>query len=138
MEHNAGPESSAYPYATHVNVLFGALEKIELDPLVSAVRDQWYNQTLARVNDSVVRLGVMQGEYHWHRHEDDDEFFYVVEGRFLIDLEPAADGTTPGRVVELTPRQGFVVPKGVIHRTRAPERSVILMIETATIVPTGS
>jgi len=138
MEHNAGPESSAYPYATHVNVLFGALETIELDPLVSAVRDQWYNQTLARVNDSVVRLGVMQGEYHWHRHEDDDEFFYVVEGRFLIDLEPAADSTTPGRVVELTPRQGFVVPKGVIHRTRAPERSVILMIETATIVPTGS
>jgi mannose-6-phosphate isomerase-like protein (cupin superfamily) len=138
MEPTDSAGSSPYPYATHLNVLFGALEKIELDPLVSAVRDQWYNQTLARVNDSVVRLGVMQGEYHWHQHDDDDEFFYVVEGRFLIDLEPAADGTTPGRVVELTPRQGFVVPKGVIHRTRAPERSVILMIETAAIVPTGS
>jgi len=138
MEHGDRAESSAYPYATHLNVLFGALEKIELDPLVSGVRDQWYNQTLARVNDSVVRLGVMQGEYHWHRHDEDDEFFYVVDGRFLIDLEPAADGTTPGRVVELIPRQGFVVPKGVIHRTRAPERSVILMIETAAIVPTGS
>jgi len=138
MEHNDAAGSSAYPYATHLNVLFGALEKIELDPLVSAVRDRWYNQTLARVNDSVVRLGVMQGEYHWHRHDDDDEFFYVVEGRFLIDLEPAADGMTPGRVVELTPREGFVVPKGVTHRTRAPERSVILMIETAAIVPTGT
>jgi len=138
MEHADRAESSAYPYATHLNVLFGALEKIELDPLVSVVRDQWYNQTLARVNDSVVRLGVMQGDYHWHQHDSDDEFFYVVEGRFLIDLDPAADGTTPGRVVELTPRQGFVVPKGVIHRTRAPERSVILMIETAAIVPTGS
>ena len=138
MEHGDRSESSAYPYATHLNVLFGALEKIELDPLVSVVRDQWYNQTLARVNDSVVRLGVMQGDYHWHQHDSDDEFFYVVEGRFLIDLDPAADGTTPGRVVELTPRQGFVVPKGVIHRTRAPERSVILMIETAAIVPTGS
>ena len=138
MEHGDRAESSAYPYATHLNVLFGALEKIDLDPLVSGVRDQWYNQTLARVNDSVVRLGVMQGEYHWHLHDEDDEFFYVVEGRFLIDLEPAADGTAPGRVVELTPRQGFVVPKGVIHRTRAPERSVILMIETAAIVPTGS
>ena len=138
MEHGDRAESSAYPYATHLNVLFGALEKIDLDPLVSGVRDQWYNQTLARVNDSVVRLGVMQGEYHWHLHDEDDEFFYVVEGRFLIDLEPAADGTTPDRVVELTPRQGFVVPKGVIHRTRAPERSVILMIETAAIVPTGS
>ena len=138
MEHGDRAESSAYPYATHLNVLFGALEKIELDPLVSGVRDQWYNQTLARVNDSVVRLGVMQGDYHWHQHDSDDEFFYVVEGRFLIDLDPAADGTTPGRVIELTPRQGFVVPKGVIHRTRAPERSVILMIETAAIVPTGS
>jgi mannose-6-phosphate isomerase-like protein (cupin superfamily) len=131
-------ESSAFRYATHLNVLFPPLAKIALDPLVAAVRDQWYNQTLARVNDSVVRLGVMQGEYHWHKHDDDDEFFYVVDGRFLIDLEPAGDGETPGRVVELLPREGFVVPKGVVHRTRAPERSVILMVETAAIVPTGS
>ena len=126
-----------YPYATHLNVMFGPLEKIELDPGVGAVKDQWYNQTLTMVNDSVVRLGVMEGEYHWHKHDDDDEFFYVVEGRFLIDLEPAPDGVTPGRVVELLPREGFTVPKGVVHRTRAPERSVILMVETAAIVPTG-
>ena len=126
-----------YPYATHLNVMFGPLEKIELDPVVGAVKDQWYNQTLTKVNDSVVRLGVMEGEYHWHKHDDDDEFFYVVEGRFLIDLEPAPDGVTPGRVVELLPREGFTVPKGVVHRTRAPERSVILMVETAAIVPTG-
>ena len=131
-------DASAFPYATHLDVLFPALEKIELDPLVDAVTDQWYNQTLARVNESIVRLGVMQGEYHWHKHDDDDEFFYVVDGRFLIDLEPGADGVTPGRVVELRPRAGFVVPKGVVHRTRAPERSVILMVETAAIVPTGS
>ena len=129
--------TKAYPYATHLNVLFNPLEKIELDPVVAAVRDQWYNQTLTKVNDSVVRLGVMEGEYHWHKHDADDEFFYVVEGRFLIDLEPAADGVTPERVVELLPRQGFTVPKGVVHRTRAPERSVILMVETAAIVPTG-
>ena len=99
--------------------------------------DTWYNQTLCRVNDSVVRLGVMQGAYHWHQHERDDEFFFVLAGRFLIDLEPAADGEPPGRVVELGPREGFVVPKGVRHRTRAPERTVILMVETAAIVPTG-
>ena len=129
--------SKAYPYATHLNVMFAPLEKIDLAPVVNAVKDQWYNQTLTKVNDSVVRLGVMQGEYHWHKHDDDDEFFYVVEGRFLIDLEPDADGVTPGRVVELLPRQGFTVPKGVVHRTRAPERSVILMVETAAIVPTG-
>ena len=125
-----------FPYATHLDVLFPPLEKIELAPLVTAVRDKWYNQTLCRVNDSVVRRGVMEGEYHWHKHDGDDEFFFVLDGRFLIDLEPSKDGE-PGKVVELKPREGFTVPKGVVHRTRAPERSVILMVETASIVPTG-
>jgi mannose-6-phosphate isomerase-like protein (cupin superfamily) len=76
-----------------------------------------------------VRLGVVRGEYHWHQHDKEDEFFYVVEGRLLIDLK--------GRTIELGERQGYVVPKGVVHRTRAPERTVILMVETAGIVPTG-
>ena len=129
---------SEFPYATHLNVLFNPLEKIALDPLVAAVRDAWYNQTLVRVNESIVRVGVMQGEYHWHEHTDDDEFFFVLDGRFLIDLEPQSDGTTPGRVVTLGPCEGFVVPRGVRRRTRAPERSVILMVETVGVIPTGS
>jgi mannose-6-phosphate isomerase-like protein (cupin superfamily) len=132
------PSTAAFPYSTHLDVLFPALEKIQLDPLIDSVRHPWWNQTLVRVNDSVVRIGVIQGEYHWHHHDDDDEFFYVVDGRLLIDLEPEADGVTPGKVVELRPREGFVVPKGVLHRTRAPERTVILMVETGSIVPTGS
>ena len=100
-----------------------------MQALADTVTDQWFNQTLCKVNDSVVRMGVMQGEYHWHKHDDLDEFFYCVEGQFLIDLED--------RVVTLDPRQGFVVPKGVVHRTRAPERTIILMVEGADIIPTG-
>jgi mannose-6-phosphate isomerase-like protein (cupin superfamily) len=134
----AGESDAAFPYSTNLDVLFPALEKIQLDPLIDSVRHPWWNQTLARVNDSVVRIGVIQGEYHWHHHDDDDEFFYVVEGLLLIDLDPEAGGVTPGRVIELRAREGFVVPKGVVHRTRAPERTVILMVETASIVPTGS
>ena len=118
-----------YPYATHLNILYPPLEVVDVPALVSACTDRWYNQTLCRVNDSVVRLGVIQGEYHWHKHDDLDEFFYVVDGRLLIDLE--------GRTVELAPRQGFVVPRGVVHRTRAPQRTVILMVEGADIIPTG-
>ena len=102
-----------YPYATHLDVKFGPLELIDVPDLVAACTDQWYNQTLCRVNDAVVRLGVVQGEYHWHKHDDDDEFFYVVSGRFWIDLE--------GRTIELGPGQGTVVPKGVMHRTRTCE-----------------
>src|SRR4029079_118269 len=130
--------NSEFPYATHLNILFNQLEKIALDPLVGAVQDAWFNQTLVRVNESAVRVGVMQGEDHWHEHTDDDEFFFVLDGTFLIDLEPQADGVTPGRVITLGPREGCVVPKRVRHRTRAPERAVILMMETASIVPTGS
>lgn len=118
-----------YPYATHLNVFYNPLELVDVPTLVAACTDRWYNQTLCRVNDSVVRLGVIEGEYHWHKHDEEDEFFYVVAGQFLIDLE--------SRTVELLPGQGFVVPKGVMHRPRAPERTVILMVEGAGIMPTG-
>jgi mannose-6-phosphate isomerase-like protein (cupin superfamily) len=122
-------DSPTYPYVTRLNIHYRPLEVVDVQALVEACTDQWYNQTLCRVNDSVVRMGVVRGEYHWHKHEKDDEFFYVVEGRFLIDLE--------GRTVELGPRQGLVVPSGLIHRTRAHERCVILMVENAGIIPTG-
>jgi mannose-6-phosphate isomerase-like protein (cupin superfamily) len=121
--------TSPYPYVTRLDVRYGPLERIDVSALARACTDRWYNQTLCRVNESVVRLGVVQGEYHWHKHDTDDEFFYVVDGRFWIDL--------PDRVVELGPGQAIVVPKGVMHRPRAPERTVILMVETAAIVPTG-
>ena len=122
--------SSQAPYSIHLNARFNPLELIDIQPLVDACKDPWYNQTLCRVNDCVVRLGVVKGEFHWHKHDNEDEFFYVVEGRFLIDLE--------GRTIELLPKQGFTVPKGVVHRTRAPERTVILMIEGAGVIPTGN
>ena len=130
MDFQQSSESTKpYPYVTRLDIKYAPLELVDLQKDIDAVTDRWFNQTLCQVNDSVVRLGVMQGEYHWHKHDDLDEFFYVVEGKFLIDLE--------GKTVELTPRQGFVVPKGVVHRTRAPERTVILMVEGAGIVPTG-
>ena len=123
-------DTTAYPYDTRLNVHYGPLEVVDVPELVSAVNHPWYNQTLCKVNDSVVRLGVFEpGEYHWHKHDDEDEFFYVVEGRFIVDLEE--------RSVELRPRQGLVVPRGVRHKTRAPERTVILMVEGAGIIPTG-
>lgn len=120
---------SDYPYETRLDILFPALTLIDIPSVVGQVQAEWFNQTLCKVNDSVVRLGVMRGEYHWHKHDNDDELFFVLEGRFIVDLED--------RSIELQPQQGYVVPKGVVHRTRAPERAVILMVETAAIVPTG-
>ena len=123
----AGPEP--HPYETHLDVRYDHLQVIDLAEVINAVRHPWFNQTLCRVNESVVRLGVVKGEYHWHKHDDLDEFFYVVAGLFIIDLEK--------RTVELGPQQGFVVPRGIRHRTRASQPTVILMVEGEAIVPTG-
>jgi len=125
------PDSAAdFPYETRLNILVPPLEVIDVKTLAASCEFKWFNQTLCKVNESVVRVGIIEGEYHWHKHDNDDEFFYVVEGKLLIDLED--------RVVELSPLQGFVVPKGIVHRTRAPERTVILMVENAGIIPTGN
>jgi mannose-6-phosphate isomerase-like protein (cupin superfamily) len=123
-------ETAAFPYETRLNVLHGPLEVIDINAIDDAKNSKWFNQTLCKVNDSVVRVGIVEGEYHWHKHDNDDEFFYTVEGLLLIDLE--------GRTVELSPGQGFVIPRGVVHRTRAPHRTVILMVENAGIIPTGN
>lgn len=118
-----------YPYETRLNILHRPLEVIDVQALADGCEYKWFNQTLCKVNESVVRVGIIEGEYHWHKHDEEDEFFYVVEGKLLIDLE--------GQAVELAAQQGFVVPRGTLHRTRAPQRTVILMVENAGIIPTG-
>jgi len=116
-------------YSINLDPRFGPLELIDVPTVVSECREEWFNQTLCAVNESVVRLGILQGEFHWHKHDEEDELFFVLQGRLLIDLED--------RLVTLGPNQGFMVPRKVLHRTRAPERTVVLMIEKASVKPTG-
>lgn len=118
-----------YNYSINLDVKFGSLELIDVPSLVAASKEQWSNQTLCQVNDSVVRLGIVQGEFHWHKHDEEDEFFFVLQGKLLIDLED--------KTVTLAPHQGYTIPKGVIHRTRAPERTAVLMVERSSVKPTG-
>ena len=116
-------------YAIHSDVKYGPLDILEAGRLADGCSDKWWNQSLCTVNDCVLRLGVFEGEFHFHKHDKEDEVFYVVEGELLVDFED--------RTVALAPRQGIMVPRGVVHRTRAPTRTVVLMIEAATVVPTG-
>ena len=116
-------------YDIHSDVKYQAGELIEAGKLADACAVPWWNQTLAQVNDCVARLGVFQGEFHWHKHDREDELFFVLEGKLLLDFRD--------RTVELAPRQAVVVAKGVEHRTRALERTVVLMVEAATVKPTG-
>jgi mannose-6-phosphate isomerase-like protein (cupin superfamily) len=116
-------------YNIDTRIQFGPLEVIDIPGLIDGCQEKWQNLALCHVNDSVIRLGVIEGEFHWHKHDREDEFFYVIEGQLLIDLEE--------RTVELGPCQGFLIPMGVKHRTRAPERTAIMMVEGSTVIPTG-
>ena len=116
-------------YNINLDIGFEHLERIDVNELVSNNKLKWSNQTLTKVNESVVRLGIVEGEFHWHKHENDDEFFFVLEGQLLIDLE--------GETIELNPNQGVTISKGVMHRPRAPKKTVMLMVETSAIQPTG-
>jgi mannose-6-phosphate isomerase-like protein (cupin superfamily) len=117
-------------YTINLDAKYRPLERIDVQALAASVKDPWFNQTLCRVDDCVVRLGVFkEGEFHWHKHDKEDEFFFVLSGRFVIELE--------GDRKELGPLQGLLVPQGVLHKTSAPQPAVILMMEAATVKPTG-
>jgi mannose-6-phosphate isomerase-like protein (cupin superfamily) len=118
-----------FPYDTRLDVKYKHLELIDVPAIVKANEHKWFNQTLTQVNNSVVRVAIVEGEYHWHKHDNDDEFFFVLDGQLLIDLED--------KTITLNPWEGFTITKGIVHRTRALKKTVMLMVETSDIVPTG-
>lgn len=122
--------SKKYGYNQQMNIKYNHHEVIDVPKIIEECDEKWFNQTLTRVNDSVARLGIVEGEYHWHKHENEDEFFFVLSGKLFIDLED--------KTIELNPNQGTTISKGVMHRTRAPKKTVMLMVETAEIDPIGT
>ena len=121
--------SAKYNYNQQMNIKYDHLELIDVPAIVAENKEKWFNQTLTKINDSVARIGIVEGEYHWHKHDNDDELFFVLDGKLYIDLED--------KTVELEPMQGLTVTKGIMHRTRAPKKTVMLMVENATIDPIG-
>ena len=119
-----------FEYVTKRDIKFDHLQLVDVPQMVKDCKDKWFNQTLTKVNDSVVRIGIVEGEYHWHKHDNDDEFFFVLEGQLIIDLEN-------DQKIELNPNQGVTITKGIMHRPRAPKKTVMLMVETSAIQPTG-
>ena len=116
-------------FRNNEDVKYGMLRLVDI-PAETAANVPWFNQTLTTVNDAVVRLGIFEGEFPWHKHVDQDEFFLVLEGEFSLDVEGQ-------ETVNLRQHEGFTVPKNTMHRPRSPQRSVVLMVESLGIVPTG-
>ena len=122
-------------YNTKLDIRYKHLEVVDIPQIVKETKDKWFNQSLTEVNGSVVRVGIVEGEYHWHKHENDDEFFFVLEGKLFVDLQNSPFGED--KTIELKPGQGVTVTKNITHRTRAPQKTVILMMENKGIIPTG-
>ncbi len=118
-----------YNYNQQMDIKYKHHEVIDIPQIVKDCKEPWFNQTLTKINDSVARIGIVEGDYHWHKHDDDDEFFFVLSGKLYIDLED--------QTIELNPNQGTTISKGVMHRPRAPKKTVMLMVETAAIDPIG-
>jgi mannose-6-phosphate isomerase-like protein (cupin superfamily) len=116
-------------YNQQMNIKYNHHEVIDVPKIVEECKEKWFNQSLTKINGSVARIGIVEGEYHWHKHTDDDEFFFVLSGKLFIDLED--------KTIELNPNQGTTISKGVLHRPRAPEKTVMLMVETVSIDPIG-
>ncbi len=122
-------EKNYSKYSINTKILNKPLELIDIPKIIDESKKKWQNYPLVEVNDCVIRVGIIEGEFHWHKHENEDEFFYVIEGNLYIDLED--------KTIEISQKQGFMIPKGISHRTRAPERTSILMVEGSTVKPTG-
>jgi mannose-6-phosphate isomerase-like protein (cupin superfamily) len=119
-----------FAYTTNLDIKYDHLQLIDVPQIVRECQDKWFNQTLTRVNDSVVRLGIVEGEYHWHKHDEEDEFFFVLEGQFIIEMEK--------ETITLNPWEGYTIPKGVLHKPKAPKKTILLMVEPHTIQPVGN
>ncbi len=117
-------------YKQYMNIKYKHQEIIDVPSVINECTDKWFNQTLSKVNDSVVRIGIVEGEYHWHKHDNEDEFFFVLEGMLYIDLED--------KTIELNKNQGITISKGILHRPRATQKTIMLMVETDSIDPIGT
>lgn len=100
----------------------GHLEKLNIDSLTKHIQDDWKNFVVSEINNHVVRLSVIQRDFHWHFHQNSDEYFYVIEGKLFVDLEDRTEVLTPGQMI--------TIPKNVKHRTRAKERTIVLCFES--------
>ena len=125
-------------YNINLDVKYKPLELINVPEIIRDCKEKWFNQTLTEVNGSVVRLGIVEGEFHRHKHDEDDEFFFVLEGKLFIEFETPFDSAQGDkRTIELNPNQGVTIPKGVLHKPYAPKKTIMLMVETSAIKPTG-
>jgi len=105
------------------------MEKINLKEKFSLINEQWSPKIVAELNDSYVKIAKIQGEFTWHKHDKEDEMFFLSEGSMEIHFRD--------RVIALEPGEIIVVPKGVEHKPVCKDEAKIMMIEKKSTINTG-
>ena len=106
------------------------ISKLNLKQKLSLFSEHWSPKIIAELNDSQVKLAKVKGEFVWHKHDNEDELFFVIEGKLKIELRD--------KVLELEPGELVVIPKGVEHRPVAKKEVAIMLIEPKGTVNTGN
>jgi len=98
------------------------IPKIDIEARWEEIEEPWSPVDLATVNDQIIRMALFHGEYHWHRHEEEDELFYVYRGEVRIEVKGYRD-------VELRSGEMAVIPRDVEHRPVSEGPSYVFMFE---------
>jgi quercetin dioxygenase-like cupin family protein len=106
------------------------IASINLLQTCAALTDLWSPKVIGKVNDQYVKVAKLQGEFVWHKHDDEDEFFQVLKGSMRIQIEGQPD-------VDLSPGDFCVIPRGTLHNPIAEHECWIVLIETVTTQHTG-
>lgn len=105
------------------------MEKINIGQKLSLFSDYWNPRIVGELNGQHVKLVKFKGPFVWHKHDDEDEMFMVVKGRFQMEFRD--------KTVELQENEFLIVPRGVEHRPVAEEEVSVLLFEPATTLNTG-
>ncbi|MBP6510214.1 MAG: cupin domain-containing protein [Candidatus Kapabacteria bacterium] len=98
--------------------------------IAESLQEYWSPRIIAEVDDVYIKVAKVKGDFVWHQHDDEDEYFYVLRGTFVIQLE--------GYVFTLSAGESVVIPKGTRHCPRADEECLLMVIERKTTLHTGN
>jgi mannose-6-phosphate isomerase-like protein (cupin superfamily) len=105
------------------------IEVIELDKKFQRFAEHWHPKIVAELNNSYVKIAKLKGEFVWHKHDDEDELFWVTAGHLVIKLRDRDLSIGPGQLV--------VIPKGVEHMPVAAEEACVVLLEPKSTLNTG-
>ena len=105
------------------------MEKVNIPDKLSMIHDFWNPRIAGELNGQMVKLVKFKGEFVWHKHDDEDEMFFVLQGEFNMELRD--------QTIVIKENEFIIIPRGVEHRPVAPNEVSVMLFEPASTLNTG-